>query len=947
MKPGCAAGSPGNEWIFFSTNEITIRYRNTMSNGGLQRSVILSALILLRAVTGLSGDGRAIWSKNPNFTPVNESQLFLYDTFPKNFFWGVGTGALQVEGSWKKDGKGPSIWDHFVHTHLKNVSSTNGSSDSYIFWKRLIRVSFYQFSISWPRLFPDGIVTVANAKGLQYYNALLDSLVLRNIEPIVTLYHWDLPLALQEKYGGWKNDTIIDIFNDYATYCFQTFGDRVKYWITIHNPYLVAWHGYGTGMHAPGEKGNLAAVYIVGHNLIKAHSKVWHNYNAHFRPHQKGWLSITLGSHWIEPNRSENTMDILKCQQSMVSVLGWFANPIHGGGDYPEGMKKKLLSILPLFSEAEKNEVRGTADFFAFSFGPNNFKPLNTMAKMGQNVSLDLREALNWIKLEYNNPRILIAENGWFTDSHVKTEDTTAIYMMKNFLSQVLQAIRLDEIRVFGYTAWSLLDGFEWQDAYTIRRGLFYVDFNSKQKERKPKSSAHYYKQIIRENGFSLKESTPDVQGQFPCDFSWGVTESVLKPESVASSPQFSDPYLYVWNATGNRLLHRVEGVRLKTRPAQCTDFVNIKKQLEMLARMKVTHYRFALDWASVLPTGNLSVVNRQALRYYRCVVSEGLKVGISAMVTLYYPTHAHLGLPEPLLHAGGWLNPSTAEAFQAYAGLCFQELGGHCDIYPPLCNGHLRGGAHNLLVAHALAWRLHSAGAVSAVAARGDWAEPANPYCLDRLEGGPESWGPGSRYDSDRDISFCRTFTRLELPTRLGCVPWGCGASCCGGSGGTNGRHGIYITASGIGRPGFWRMGPYLQEGLKVRRAYLIDKVRIKGYYAFKLAEEKSKPRFGFFTSDFKAKSSIQFYNKVISSSGFSSENSSSRCSQTQKNTECTVCLFLVQKKPLIFLGCCFFSTLVLLLSITIFHRQKRRKFWKAKNLQHIPLKKGNRVLS
>nr|5WI9_A Chain A, Beta-klotho [Homo sapiens]5WI9_B Chain B, Beta-klotho [Homo sapiens] len=457
---------------------------------------------------GFSGDGRAIWSKNPNFTPVNESQLFLYDTFPKNFFWGIGTGALQVEGSWKKDGKGPSIWDHFIHTHLKNVSSTNGSSDSYIFLEKdlsaldFIGVSFYQFSISWPRLFPDGIVTVANAKGLQYYSTLLDALVLRNIEPIVTLYHWDLPLALQEKYGGWKNDTIIDIFNDYATYCFQMFGDRVKYWITIHNPYLVAWHGYGTGMHAPGEKGNLAAVYTVGHNLIKAHSKVWHNYNTHFRPHQKGWLSITLGSHWIEPNRSENTMDIFKCQQSMVSVLGWFANPIHGDGDYPEGMRKKLFSVLPIFSEAEKHEMRGTADFFAFSFGPNNFKPLNTMAKMGQNVSLNLREALNWIKLEYNNPRILIAENGWFTDSRVKTEDTTAIYMMKNFLSQVLQAIRLDEIRVFGYTAWSLLDGFEWQDAYTIRRGLFYVDFNSKQKERKPKSSAHYYKQIIRENGF-------------------------------------------------------------------------------------------------------------------------------------------------------------------------------------------------------------------------------------------------------------------------------------------------------------------------------------------------------------------------------------------------------------------------------------------------------------
>lgn len=128
---------------------------------------------------------------------------------------------------------------------------------------------------------------------------------------------------------------------------------------------------------------------------------------------------------------------------------------------------------------------------------------------------------------------------------------------------------------------------------------------------------------------------------------------------------------------------------------------------------------------------------------------------------------------------------------------------------------------------------------------------------------------------------------------------------------------------------------------------AYLVDKVKIKGYYAFKLTEEKSKSRFGFFTSDFKAKSSIQFYNKLISNSGFPSENSNPRCRQTQRNTECTVCLFRVQKKPLIFFGCCFFSTLVLL-SITIFHKRKRRKFWKAKNLQHVPLKKGQkRVLS
>uniref|UniRef100_F7AQ46 Klotho beta n=2 Tax=Monodelphis domestica TaxID=13616 RepID=F7AQ46_MONDO len=1013
----------------------------------LKGFAILWAFFFTGAVTGFPGEGQLLWKKDHNFNPMNETQMFLYDTFPKNFSWGVGTGAFQVEGSWKKDGKGPSIWDHFISTHLKDVNSTDDSSDSYTFLEKdlsaleFLGVSFYQFSISWPRLFPDGIVTIANEKGLQYYNALLDSLVHRNIKPVVTLYHWDLPLVLQEKYGGWKNETIINIFNDYATYCFQTFGNRVKYWITIHNPYLVAWHGYRTGMHAPGEKGNTAAVYAVGHNLIKAHAKVWHNYNTNFRPHQRGWLSITLGSHWIVPNKSENSLDVLKCHKSMTSVLGWFANPIHGDGDYPEVMKESV-SLLPHFSDAEKSQVRGTADFFAFSFGPNNFKPTSTVSKMGQNISLDLREVLKWIKLEYDNPKILITENGWFTDNHVTTEDTTAIYMMKNFLNKVLQAIKFDKIRVFGYTAWSLLDGFEWQDAYTTRRGLFYVDFSSKQKERKPKSSAHYYKQIIKENGFILKESTPEVQGQFPCDFSWGITESVLKAESVASSPQFNDPHLYSWNISGNGQLLPVKGVTMKTRAAQCTDFVSIKKQLKLLARMKITHYRFALDWSLILPNGDLSKINQQVLRYYKCVISEVLKLNISSMVTLYYPTHAYLGLPAPLLQNGGWLNQSTVHAFRDYANLCFQELGDLVklwitinepnrlsDIYKASSNDTYRA-AHNLLIAHALVWHVYDSryrpsqhGAVS-LSLHADWAEPANPYADSHLKAAerflqfeiawfsepifktgdyPEAMKEyiafknkqglsssvlprftkeerklikgsadfyalnhfttrlviheqqnGSQYDFDRDIQFLQDVTCLSSPTRLAVMPWG-ERKILNWIQKNYGDVDVYITSNGIDDQSLendelrkYYLEKYTQEALK---AYLIDKVKVKGYYAFKLTEEKSKPRFGFFTSDLKAKSSIQFYNNLISSRGFPSEHSSFGCGESHHDKQCNFCLFLDKKKPLIFFGCCLFSTLVLLLAVTIFHKRKRKKYHKAKNLQQhisIPLKKGHKsVLS
>ncbi|XP_003205914.1 beta-klotho [Meleagris gallopavo] len=996
----------------------------------LKRFVAFWTLVFIRIVAGLAGEGRSVWKKDPNSSPVSERQMFLYDSFPTEFLWGVGTGAFQVEGSWRKDERGPSVWDHFIHAELRDTDSADVSSDSYTLLDKdvsaldFLGVTFYQFSISWSRLFPTGLVAAPNKKGLQYYNNLIDSLIYRNIDPVVTLYHWDLPLTLQEQYGGWKNESVIDIFNDYATFCFQTFGDRVKYWITIHNPYLVAWHGYGTGIHAPGEKGKITTVYAVGHNLIKAHAKVWHNYKKHFQPYQKGLMSIVLGSHWIEPNRSEDALDISKCQQSVERVLGWFAKPIHGDGDYPEELKNE--SFLPRFTEDEKKYIKGTADFFAFSFGPDNFKPPNTLPKMGQNLSLNLREVLNWIKLEYDSPRIFIAENGWFTDSHVKTDDTTAIYMMKNFINKVLQAIKYDNIDVFGYTAWSLLDGFEWQHAYKIRRGLFYVDFKSEKKERIPKSSALYYKQIIRENGFFPRESTPSVQAQFSCDFSWGITESVLKAESVASSPQFCDPNLYLWNITGDGLLHKVEGVKLKTRPAQCTDFVSIKKQLDLLEKMKVTHYRFALDWSLILPNGDLSVVNRQVLRYYRCVISEVLKLNVQSMVTLYYPTHAYLGLPGPLLQTGGWLNQSTAYAFQDYAALCFQELGDLVklwitinepnrlsDVYNRSSSDTYRA-AHNLLIAHAMAWRTYDEqyrsfqhGRVS-LSLHSDWAEPANPYFESHtkaanrflqfeigwfadpifktgdypatmreyihfknrkglshsslpsftseerklIKGAADFYAlnhfttrfvihepqNGSQYEFDRDIQFLQDITCLSSPSRLAVVPWGV-RKVLKWIKRTYGDIDIYITANGIDDQSLdndelrnYYLEKYVQEVLK---AYYIDKVKIRGYYAFKLTEEKSKPRFGFFTSDSKGKPSIKFYNNLISNNGFPADYSV--CDPSNNDKQCSFCLFVSQKKPLIFFACCLFSTLILLLTIIVFHKRKRRKRFKAKRIQRI----------
>nr|XP_020641833.1 beta-klotho isoform X1 [Pogona vitticeps] len=993
-------------------------------------SIALWIFLFLQTTTGFDRTGRTIWEKEAGLSPINETQMFLHDTFPPKFLWGVGTSAFQVEGSQRKDGKGPSIWDHFIHSQS---FQTDGTSDSYNLLEKdlsaldFLGVSSYYFSISWPRLFPTGMVTAVNEKGLRYYNSLLDALARRHIEPLVTLFHWDLPWALQEKYGGWKNDSLIDIFNDYATFCFQAFGDRVKYWITIHNPYLAAWHGYGTGIHAPGERQE-RDVYTVGHNLIKAHARAWHNYNTHFRPQQKGYLSITLGSHWIEPNKFKDKSDIAKCQQSMQKVLGWFAKPIHGDGDYPEELKMELTSLLPNITEAERNYIKGTADFFAFSFGPDNFTPPNKLPKMGQTFSLNLREVLNWIKLEYNNPRILIAENGWFTNGHVQTEDTTVIYLMKNFINKVLQAIKYDQIDVFGYMAWSLLDGYEWQHGVKNRRGLFYIDFSSKEKERIPKTSALYYKQIIQENGFPRNESITTLHKQFPCDFSWGVTESVMKAESVASSPQFCDSNLYLWNVTGDGLFYEVKGVKLKTRPAQCTDFVSIKTQLELLSKMKVTHYRFALDWSLLLPSGNLSSINREVLRYYRCVISEMLKRGVNPVVTLYYPTHRSLGLPGPLLQNGGWLNRSTIQAFRNYAGMCFKELGDLVkfwitinepnrlsDIYNSSSNDTYLA-AHHLLIAHALAWHVYDKqyrsfqyGQIS-LTLHSDWAEPANPFldthwqaaerflqfqiawfsdpifvtgdypeamrkylAYKKSEGLSSSSLPsftdrekelvkgtadfyalnhfttrfvihesknGSRYEIDQDIQFLQDFTCLLSPSRVAVVPSGL-RKVLNWIKKHYGNIAIYITASGVDDQSAnndalrkYYIENYVQEALK---AYHMDKINVRGYFAFKLTDEITRPRLGFFTSESKAKSSVQFYNLLISNNGFPLEPADKMCNQPKEKAPCTLCLFLMQKKPLIFFGCCLVCTLILLLSIIVFHKRKRRKWSWSKNIHPI----------
>jgi lactase-phlorizin hydrolase len=375
--------------------------------------------------------------------------------------------------------------------------------------------------------------------GVAYYNSLIDGLLASGIEPMATLYHWDLPQPLQDDGGGWLNSQIVQHFNDYATVCFDRFGDRVKLWLTLNEPYVVSWLGYGVGDFAPGIKSPDTGTYIATHNLIKAHAAAWHTYDEQFRAGQAGCISVTLDSDWKEPLDASNPSDVEAAERDMQFKLGWFAHPIYVNGDYPEVMKQKIAeksaaegrneSRLPVFTDDEKAYILGTHDFF----GLNHYTTqLVTNYDHGTEwpswdydrdvqesvdpswpqsgsdwlrvVPWGIRKLLVFIRDNYGNPEVYITENGVSDDADHQgsLQDQPRIDFYEGYINNVLKAIKTDGCNVAGYTAWSLMDNFEWGMGYGTTFGLHRVDFTDPARARTPKDSVNYYKQLIRDNGW-------------------------------------------------------------------------------------------------------------------------------------------------------------------------------------------------------------------------------------------------------------------------------------------------------------------------------------------------------------------------------------------------------------------------------------------------------------
>jgi beta-galactosidase len=455
--------------------------------------------------------------------------------FPKDFIWGTATSSYQIEGAWQTDGKGLTIWDAFsqIPGNVYENHTGNIACDHYHRYKedialmKMMGLKAYRFSLSWARILPQGTGQVSK-EGIQFYSNLIDELLKNDITPWITLYHWDFPLDLHLKKDGWLNPHIDQYFGEYAKVCFDHFGDRVKHWITLNEPWVVAVLGYGQGIFAPGRISNVEP-YLVAHHLIKSHAKAVEIYRNEFQSKQNGVIGITNNCDWRDP-ATDSPQDKAAAQRSLEFFLAWFADPVYFG-DYPEVMKSRLGDRLPQFTPSESSLIKGSSDFF----GLNHYSTLYASDATGETVSTDIkgnggmsedqdvkltrnpvwkltamdwnvvpdgcRKLLHWITDRYNRPDIYITENGCayndFVNENGEVIDQDRIDFYAGYMQASLQAIE-EGANLKGYFAWSFMDNFEWASGYSKRFGMHYVNYETLQ--RIPKASAKWFGEVIKNN---------------------------------------------------------------------------------------------------------------------------------------------------------------------------------------------------------------------------------------------------------------------------------------------------------------------------------------------------------------------------------------------------------------------------------------------------------------
>ncbi|KAH7166659.1 glycoside hydrolase superfamily [Fusarium sp. MPI-SDFR-AT-0072] len=477
---------------------------------------------------------------------------------PRDFIWGFATAAAQVEGAWNKGGKGVSIWDTFAHTagKVKDGSTGDDAVKSYdlyktdVEWLLKYKVTGYRFSLSWSRIIPmGGKDDPVNEEGISYYNRLIDELLANNITPFVTLFHWDIPQALEDRYGGMLNkDAYTPDFIRYARVCFERFGDRVKNWITYNEPGVYSLAGYAAGVHAPGrssfrdrnEEGDSSTEpFIVSHTELVSHAYVADMYKREFKPTQNGKIMITLHGNWSEPWDVDDPLDQEAAERAREFEIAWFGDPLYKTGDYPESMRAQLGDRLPRFTPEESKLVLGSSEFYGMNSysafyvrhrdGPADINDhLGNVEKLDENKQGEWRgpmsdtywlrttpwgwaKLLRWIWNRYGIP-IYITENGTTAQGEHEwrpsgpddvLEDPFRVDFYKSYLTEVAKASQ-EGVVIKSYFGWTFTDNWEWAAGFSDRFGATWIDFEAEDKTsasfRKASAFQWHYNQWLCNN---------------------------------------------------------------------------------------------------------------------------------------------------------------------------------------------------------------------------------------------------------------------------------------------------------------------------------------------------------------------------------------------------------------------------------------------------------------
>ncbi|PON84867.1 Glycoside hydrolase [Trema orientale] len=686
--------------------------------------------------------------------PISLKGSSVSSSLPSTFLFGTASSSYQYEGAFLSDGKGFSNWDVFTHKPGTVIDGTTGdiAVDQYHLYEEdlnlmnYVGVNSYRFSISWARILPKGRFGDVNWAGIDHYNNFIDALLHRGIRPFVTLTHYDIPQELEERYGAWLSSEVQEDFKYYADICFRSFGDRVKYWTTFKEPNVAVIRGYRSGVYPPsrcsGSFGNCSSgdseiePLIAAHNVILSHAAAVDVYRTKYQKIQGGSIGIVMNALWYEPF-SSSFEDKLAVERAISFYMNWFLDPIIHG-KYPEEMREILGLDLPVFSRYEVEKLKNGVDFIGVNhytsfyikdciFSPCELGPgtsrtegfaLRTAQKdgvfIGQQTEVDwlyvypqgMEKIVMYIEERYNNTPIFITENGYGYKDNPSSKieellnDVERVDYMRSYLNALASTIRKGaDIR--GYFAWSLLDNFEWTCGYTVRFGLYHVDYDTL--NRRPRLSAVWYKEFIANK---LKQN---VNPKVPIDMGFHRLHhkvfslldivvlllispplilcddfinkiSPLRPDflfgTASSSYQFEGAYLTDGKGLNNWdfYTHKFPGdIKDGSNGDIAVDhYHRYLEDINLMSSLGVNSYRFSISWARILPKGIFGDINLDGINFYNNLIDALLLEGIQPFVTL-----THYDVPQELEDRyGAWLSPKSQKDFAYFAETCFKYFG-------------------------------------------------------------------------------------------------------------------------------------------------------------------------------------------------------------------------------------------------------------------------------